>query len=135
MTTKTTGLDLVKLVQKFENGEKMTTQECTDYLLLLKILGTYEDDAKKVLRDHAPAEGRTYESARGIAQVGKSTEEKFDSAQLKAKYPEAYQEAVKAQDAAGKLTVSEKFVECKSIAQACTIVRDCTAKVTVKATV
>lgn len=135
MTTKTTGLDLVKLVQKFENGEKMTTQECTDYLLLLKILGAYEPDAMQVLRDHAPVEGRTYECARGIAQVGKKTEMKFSSAKLKTDYPEAYQEAVKAQDAAGKLTVSAKYVECKSIAQACTIEQSCTAKVTVKATV
>lgn len=135
MTTKAMIQDVFKLVQKFENGEKMTTQECTDYLLLIQILGTYEDVAKDVLREHAPAEGRVYEGAKGTAKVGKDTEAKFDSAILKAEYPEAYQEAIKAQDAAGKLAVSEKFVECKSIAQACTIVKPCKAKVTVKATV
>ena len=130
--TKKDGLDIVKIIQKFENGERMTTQECTNYLILVKMVSAYSKDAENILRDHAPTEGKTYTGEKGTAQVSMSTSESFDSEKARVEYPQAYMDAVRRQMRAGKLAVSSKFFDSKTVVDACTKTKDCTAKVIIK---
>lgn len=120
--------------QKMERGEKPTTQECTEYLLILKSIGVHEGKAQTVLREHAGKEGRTYEGmdCQGTVTVGKATKESFNSIKLRDEFPEDYALAIKAQSEDGKLNVSAKYVERKSVREACTNTVPCTQSVTVK---
>ena len=120
--------------KKMEGGEKPTTQECTEYLLVLKSIGIYEGAAQTVLREHAGKDGRTYEGmeCQGTVKVGKNTKESFNAIKLRDEYPEDYAQAIKAQSDDGKLNVSAKYVESKTVRDACTENVPCTPSVTVK---